>query len=65
MTSPGFGQHPGISVLRGYNEQGKVAVSMPVVVGRALRTETPVMEEDMKYLNFLALLECPAEHFAE
>jgi L,D-transpeptidase YcbB len=38
--------------LRGYNEQGKVAVSMPVVVGRALRTETPVMEEDMKYLIF-------------
>jgi len=39
-------------LLRGYNEQGKVAVSMPVVVGRALRTETPVMEEDMKYLIF-------------
>jgi murein L,D-transpeptidase YcbB/YkuD len=38
--------------LRGYNEQGKVAVSMPVVVGRAMRTETPVMEEDMKYLIF-------------
>lgn len=39
-------------LLRGYNEQGKVAVSMPVVVGRAMRTETPVMEEDMKYLIF-------------
>jgi L,D-transpeptidase YcbB len=39
-------------LLRAYNEQGKVAVSMPVVVGRALRTETPVMEEDMKYLIF-------------
>jgi murein L,D-transpeptidase YcbB/YkuD len=38
--------------LRAYNEQGKMAVSMPVVVGRALRTETPVMEEDMKYLIF-------------
>ena len=38
--------------LRAYNEEGKMAVSMPVVVGRALRTETPVMEEDMKYLIF-------------
>jgi murein L,D-transpeptidase YcbB/YkuD len=38
--------------LRAYNEQGKMAVSMPVVVGRAMRTETPVMEEDMKYLIF-------------
>jgi len=38
--------------LRGYDENRKVIVTMPVVVGRALRTETPVMEEDMKYLIF-------------
>jgi murein L,D-transpeptidase YcbB/YkuD len=38
--------------LRAYNEQGKMAISMPVVVGRAMRTETPVMEEDMKYVIF-------------
>jgi len=38
--------------LRAYDEQGKMAISMPVVVGRAMRTETPVMEEDMKYLIF-------------
>ena len=38
--------------LRGYNEQGKMAISMPVVVGRAMRTETPVMQEDLKYLIF-------------
>ena len=38
--------------LRGYDEKHEVAVKMPVVVGRAMRTETPVMEEDMKYLIF-------------
>jgi len=38
--------------LRGYDENRKITVMMPVVVGRALRTETPVMEEDMKYLIF-------------
>jgi L,D-transpeptidase YcbB len=39
-------------LLRAYNADGKMAISMPVVVGRALRTETPVMEEDMKYVVF-------------
>jgi len=39
-------------LLRGYDENRKIVVSMPVVVGRALSTETPVMEEDMKYLIF-------------
>jgi murein L,D-transpeptidase YcbB/YkuD len=39
-------------LLRGYDENHKITVMMPVVVGRALRTETPVMEEDMKYLIF-------------
>jgi murein L,D-transpeptidase YcbB/YkuD len=39
-------------VLRAYDAPGKLALIMPVVVGRALRTQTPVMEEDMKYLIF-------------
>lgn len=39
-------------VLRGYDANRNIVVMMPVVVGRALRTETPVMEEDMKYLIF-------------
>ncbi len=38
--------------LRAYDKQGNPAVSMRVVVGRAMRTETPVMEEDMKYVVF-------------
>jgi L,D-transpeptidase YcbB len=39
-------------ILRAYDAPGKVALSMPVVVGRAMRTQTPVMEEDMKYVVF-------------
>ena len=39
-------------VLRAFDGPGKVALMMPVVVGRALRTQTPVLEEDMKYLVF-------------
>jgi L,D-transpeptidase YcbB len=39
-------------VLRAYDAPGKPALLMPVVVGRALRTQTPVLEEDMKYLVF-------------
>ena len=39
-------------VLRAYEQMGKPSVMMPVVVGRAMRTETPVMEEDMKYVVF-------------
>jgi L,D-transpeptidase YcbB len=39
-------------VLRAYNSPGKPALKMPVVVGRAMRTQTPVLEEDMKYLVF-------------
>ncbi|MGB8321367.1 MAG: L,D-transpeptidase family protein [Candidatus Acidiferrum sp.] len=39
-------------VLRAYDAPGKVALTMRVVVGRALRTQTPVLEEDMKYLVF-------------
>ena len=37
-------------VLRAYDSSLHPALIMPVVVGRALRTQTPVMEEDMKYL---------------
>ena len=39
-------------LLRAYGEPGKPALMMPVVVGRAMRTETPVMEQDMKYVVF-------------
>jgi L,D-transpeptidase YcbB len=39
-------------LLRAYDRERKLALTMPVVVGRAIRTETPVMEEDMKYLVF-------------
>lgn len=38
--------------LRAYNAPGKPALKMRVVVGRALRTQTPVLEEDMKYIVF-------------
>lgn len=39
--------------LRAYEQPpGNAKLMMPVVVGRALRTQTPVMEEDMKYLVF-------------
>lgn len=39
-------------VLRAIDDQGNAALSMPVVVGRAMRNETPVLEEDMKYVVF-------------
>ena len=39
-------------LLRAYGEDRKPALMMPVVVGRAMRTETPVMEQDMKYVVF-------------
>ncbi len=39
-------------ILRAYDAPGKLALTMRVVVGRALRTETPVLEEQMKYLIF-------------
>jgi len=39
--------------LRAYERApGHVQLTMPVVVGKAMRTQTPVMEEDMKYLVF-------------
>jgi murein L,D-transpeptidase YcbB/YkuD len=39
-------------VLRAYQQPGTPALMMPVVVGRAMRTQTPVMEQDMKYVVF-------------
>jgi len=39
-------------VLRAYEAPGKPALIMPVVVGRAMRTQTPVLERDMKYVVF-------------
>jgi L,D-transpeptidase YcbB len=38
--------------LRAYKPGGLIDITMPVVVGRAMRTQTPVMEEEMKYLIF-------------
>jgi murein L,D-transpeptidase YcbB/YkuD len=39
-------------VLRAFDPKGNPALRIRVVVGRAMRTETPVLEEDMKYLVF-------------
>ena len=39
-------------LLRAYDKEGNPKLMMPVVVGRAMRTETPVMEQDMKYVVF-------------
>jgi murein L,D-transpeptidase YcbB/YkuD len=39
-------------VLRAFSPDQKVALSMNVVVGKAVRTQTPVFAEDMKYLVF-------------
>jgi murein L,D-transpeptidase YcbB/YkuD len=39
-------------LLRAYDKQGNSTLSMHVVVGRAMRTETPVLEENMKYIVF-------------
>jgi murein L,D-transpeptidase YcbB/YkuD len=38
--------------LRAGDIREKPTLIMPVVVGKAMRTETPVLEEDMKYLVF-------------
>jgi murein L,D-transpeptidase YcbB/YkuD len=39
-------------LLRAYDKDANPVLMMPVVVGKAMRTETPVMEQDMKYLVF-------------
>jgi murein L,D-transpeptidase YcbB/YkuD len=38
--------------LRAVADSGKAGPSMSVVVGKAMRTQTPVLDEDMKYLVF-------------
>ena len=39
-------------LLRAYDLKGHPVLSMRVVVGRAMRTDTPVLQEDMKYVIF-------------
>lgn len=38
--------------LRAVDAPGKPALAMSVVVGKAMQTETPVLEEDMEYIVF-------------
>lgn len=38
--------------LRAIDAPGKPALAMSVVVGKAMRTETPVLKEDMEYIVF-------------
>lgn len=38
--------------LRAFSSDGKPILNMPVVVGKAMRTQTPVLDEDMKYMVF-------------
>jgi L,D-transpeptidase YcbB len=38
--------------LRAFNNQGRVVLGMNVIVGKAYRHETPVFEEDMRYIVF-------------
>jgi L,D-transpeptidase YcbB len=51
-------------VLRAYDSTEKLALMMRVVVGRALRTQTPVLEEDMKYLIFWPYRNVPPSNCA-
>ncbi len=38
--------------LRAFDARGKLALIMPVVVGKSMRTQTPVLDENMKYMVF-------------
>jgi L,D-transpeptidase YcbB len=38
--------------LRTYDDTGKIVLMMNVIVGKAIRHETPVFEEDMQYVVF-------------
>jgi murein L,D-transpeptidase YcbB/YkuD len=38
--------------LRGYDKDHKIVLSMNVIVGKAFKHETPVFDEDMKYVVF-------------
>ncbi|HTZ89372.1 MAG TPA: L,D-transpeptidase family protein [Alloacidobacterium sp.] len=54
---PQFPQPPVVAnipefILRAYGPNQKVALAMNVVVGRALRTQTPVFANSMKYIVF-------------
>ena len=54
---PQFPQPPVVAnipefVLRAFDDQHKVALSMNVVVGKAMRTQTPVFTKDMRYIVF-------------
>lgn len=54
---PQFPQPPVVAnipefALRAYGPDQQVALTMNVVVGKALRTETPVFAKDMKYIIF-------------
>jgi murein L,D-transpeptidase YcbB/YkuD len=49
---PIFVNIPEFKLRAGDVASGKPDLVMPVVVGKAMRTETPVLEEDMKYMVF-------------
>ena len=54
---PHFPQPPVVAnipefVLRAFDADHKVALTMNVVVGKAVRTQTPVFAKDMKYIIF-------------
>jgi len=54
---PQFPQPPVVAnipefVLRAFDADHKVALSMNVVVGKAMRTQTPVFTKDMRYIVF-------------
>jgi murein L,D-transpeptidase YcbB/YkuD len=49
---PLFVNIPEFKLRAGDAASGKPDLVMPVVVGKAMRTETPVLEEDMKYVVF-------------
>lgn len=54
---PQFPQPPVVAnipefILRAYGPGQKVALAMNVVVGKAIRTQTPVFAKDMKYIVF-------------
>jgi L,D-transpeptidase YcbB len=51
------------SLLRAYDKDGMIGLSMNVIVGKAYRHETPDFERDMKYIVFRpSVLERTAEH---
>jgi len=62
---PQFPQPPVVAnipefVVRGFDAEHKVAFSSNVVVGKAMRTQTPVFAKDMKYIVFRPYWNIPA-----